>query len=151
MARQKRLLDQEEDEFAERLANARKREEIVRRKEKGRVIKKAVRQIIISGRMSIYVVKLVFIFQLNLFLVRHYPREENWPTQLIRIKEIMKIGSCQKMAQLMLMMTKIYWKICRMLFESKSNSQSRSRSFPYARLCALISSRADPYRDSDGA
>lgn len=51
MARQKRLLDQEEDEFADRLANARKREEIVRRKEKGRVIKKAVRPILILGRI----------------------------------------------------------------------------------------------------
>lgn len=43
IARQKRALDQEDEEFAQRLANTRKREEIIRRKEKGRVIKKAVR------------------------------------------------------------------------------------------------------------
>ncbi|KAF9517219.1 hypothetical protein BS47DRAFT_546430 [Hydnum rufescens UP504] len=40
IARHKRALDQEEEEFAGRLAKARKREEIVRRKENGRVIKK---------------------------------------------------------------------------------------------------------------
>ena len=42
MARHKRALDDEDQEFAERLADARKREEIIRRREKGRVIKKAV-------------------------------------------------------------------------------------------------------------
>lgn len=44
LARHKRALEDEDRDFTERLAEVRKREEVIRRKETGRVVKKAVRR-----------------------------------------------------------------------------------------------------------
>lgn len=102
---------------------------------------KGCMSILTFRRMSIFVVKLDLIFYPNWLAPRHHPREENLSTPIIRTKERMKIDFCQRMALLSLMRTMICWKTCRTLFESKSNSKSRSRPFSCAHLCALISFR----------